>query len=266
MISIKVLKENGSTIAAVHGDKEAVLPVVYTYEPGDRIVFETDATPENGQFLVLQPDDALGESLVYVTGNVSYKIPFGEKRVCYSPKLFSGNRHLVTARAAREWEINAYRNLALNKMDQHNESHCFPHASANVETRGESVFAAHNAIDGIHANSSHGEWPYASWGINCNPQAVLNIDFGRVVCIDRVIIYLRADFPHDNWWKKVTLRFSDDTVQEFELEKTAQGQEFVLPQEKRAEWVRLEQLIPSEEKSPFPALTQLEVYGREAGE
>lgn len=33
-------------------------------------------------------------------------------------------------------------------------------------TRGESVFAAQNAIDGITVNTCHGEWLYQSWGIN----------------------------------------------------------------------------------------------------
>lgn len=42
------------------------------------------------------------------------------------------------------------RNLAKNVMDQHGETNCYPHASANVETRGEAVFAARNAIDGVH--------------------------------------------------------------------------------------------------------------------
>ena len=106
-------------------------------------------------FYVFQADDALGEALVYVTGEVSYEIPFGEKKVCYSPKIFSGESHLITARKAREWEYESYRNLAVNVMDQHGDTNCYPHATANVETRGESVFAARNAIDGVTSNHSH---------------------------------------------------------------------------------------------------------------
>ena len=48
---------------------------------------------------------------------MSYEIPFGEKRICYSPKVFYGNRHYLYARAARQDEIGAYRNLALNVCD-----------------------------------------------------------------------------------------------------------------------------------------------------
>ena len=66
----------------------------------------------------------------------------------------------------------------------------FPHAVANVETRGESVFAAQNAIDGNTSSNSHGDWPYESWGINRQDDATLRILFGRKVKIDRVILYL----------------------------------------------------------------------------
>lgn len=54
----------------------------------------------------------------------------------------------------------------LNPYDSHETKGIYPHAQANVETRGEAVFAARNAIDGVFANWSHGEWPYQSWGIN----------------------------------------------------------------------------------------------------
>lgn len=260
MISIKVLSKNGSTVSVAHGEQEVILPIKYTYEEGDRIVFETE---EKGRFMVLQPDDALGESLVYVTGNVDFRVPFGEKKICYSPKSFSGSSHLLTARYATREESMAYRNLAVNRMDQAGEPFCYPHATANVETRGESVFAARNAIDGIKANHSHGEWPYGSWGINQNPDAEIRVDFGREVVADKLVIYLRADFPHDNWWKQVTVRFSDDSTMVCRLEKTDQGQEILIGP-KQISWIQLEKLIKSDEPSPFPALTQLEVYGREA--
>ena len=42
-----------------------------------------------------QVDDALGKAFVYITDNVSYYIPFGEKRISYSPKVFSGSRHYL---------------------------------------------------------------------------------------------------------------------------------------------------------------------------
>ena len=89
----------------------------------------------------------------------------------------------------------------------------FPHASANVETRGESVFAARNAIDGVTANRSHGSWPYESWGINKRQDAEMLLEFGCPVDCDRVVLWTRADFPHDNWWIQARLTFSDGSVE-----------------------------------------------------
>lgn len=111
---------------------------------------------------------------------------------------------------ARAYEIGAYRNLALNVNDQHGNEVCYPRASANVETRGESVFAAMNAIDGVTENRSHGAWPYASWGINRQDDARIRLDFGRPVEVDTIVLYTRADFPHDNWWVDGKITFQTE--------------------------------------------------------
>lgn len=182
-------------------------------------------------------------------------------RISYSPKVFSGERHYLYAEAAREDEIVAYRNLALNPADQHCDVTFFPHATANVETRGEAAFAAKNAIDGVRANLSHGEWPYESWGINRQEDAAMRIDFGRTIRTDRVVLYTRSDFPHDNWWVQVTLKFSDGSSLDFPLEKSARGHELTFP-EREIQWIELCNLIKADDPSPFPALSQIEVYGR----
>ena len=210
MFSLKVIDKNERTVAWARGEEEVNLMVARTYEEGDRIVLEIS---KEGEYAWVQFDDALGRNLVYLTGNAQYQIPFGEKRINLSPKAFSGNKHLISVRKARDFEVKSYRNLALNVNDTHENTTCFPHAFANVETRGESVFAAKNAIDGVTANECHGEWPYDSWGINRNPDAEMTVDFGREVEIDRIILYIRADFPHDNWWKKATVTFSDGPSQ-----------------------------------------------------
>ena len=163
MLCIKVIDKNGLTINVRRDENEVHLSLFHEYQEGDQIIIEVSDTPV---FAWLQLDDALGRSLVYLTGNLWYKIPFGEKRINLSPKAFAGGRHLLTLKKARDFEVNTYRNLAFNVNDCHENSTCFPHASANVETRGEAVFAAKNAIDGVTAATCHGEWPYASWGIN----------------------------------------------------------------------------------------------------
>ncbi len=261
MLTLKVLRADNSTGGISDGENEVNLVYTSPYQEGDRIVLESS---EKNCFLVLQVDDALGSALVYLTENVLiYTIPFEAKRTCYSPKVFSGNHHLIRVRKAAEEEIKAYRNLALNVMDQQSNIYCFPHGHANVETRDEAVFAARNVMDGVTENRSHGQWPYQSWGINRRDDAEITIEFGRDVCIDKVVLYLRADFPHDNWWKQVTLRFSDNETMVCDLVKTGAGQTITFKKH-TVQWIRLEQLIKSDEPSPFPALTQFEVYGTEA--
>lgn len=259
MFCIKAMDKNEYAFAVSRGETEANLTVIREYEEGDRILIETSEKPV---YVWLQLDDALGRSLVYLTDNFQYILPFGSKRINLSPKVFSGNKHLLHIRKAYDFEIAAYRNLAFNVCDCHENLTCFPHATANVETRGEAVFAAKNAIDGVTANTCHGEWPYASWGINRNPQAAMKLDFGREVSIDRIIIYLRADFPHDNWWTNASLTFSNGDSMELMFSKIGEGQSFTFPP-KTITWLELSHLIPSEEESPFPALTQIEVYGTE---
>ncbi len=256
-LSIKVIDKNGKTRFVASGDNEVVLVNTAEYQEGDRISLETG---EKNIYVWFQADDALGASLVYITDNISFDIPFGEKRISYSPKAFMGSSHYLCARIAREDELKSYRNLALNVYDQHGDTHCYPHAYANVETRGESVFAARNAIDGIVANLSHGEWPYESWGINRNPDAEMTIDFGGEVTADKIVLYTRADFPHDSWWTSVTLRFSDGSETEWKLEKSVKPH--VLEMEpKKISSVTICRLIKADDESPFPALSQMEVYG-----
>ena len=123
------------------------------------------------------------------------------------------------------------------------------------------LFLACNAIDGTFANLYHGPYPYQSWGINQQLDAALKIEFGREVLLDKVILTLRADFPHDNYWQQVTLKFSDGTHEVFKTVKTEQRQSFTFAK-RAAEWVILTELIQADEPSPFPALTQIELFGQ----
>lgn len=258
ILSLKILDKNGNTLAVAKGEDFVDLVYAQEYQEGDMIELQSS---ESNIHVNWQVDDALGKAFVYLTGTVQYDIPFGEKRISYSPKVFYGNRHYIYAETAGEEEVFMYRNLALNPADQHKDVTCFPHATANVETRGESVFAAKNAIDGVRANLSHGEWPYESWGINRQDDALFRLEYGRPVEIDKIVLYLRADFPHDNWWKQVTVRFSDGSREVFELDKSERAH--VLPIAKRKiTWLTFGELIKADDPSPFPALTQIETYGR----
>jgi len=258
VLSLKVLDGQGNTLAVAKGEDFVDLVYSFEYKEGDVIELTTS---EKNVHINLQVDDALGSSFVYVTDTVKYDIPFGEKRISCSPKVFSGNRHYLYAEVAREDEVTAYRNLALNPADQHKEVTCYPHAYANVETRGESVFAAKNAIDGVRANLSHGEWPYESWGINRQDDATMTVDFGRLVEIDKIVLYTRADFPHDNWWTSAKVTFSDGSSEILKMEKSTRAHVFAI-EKRRVTSLSLSDLIKADDPSPFPALTQIEAYGR----
>lgn len=257
-ISVFVMNNAGEKLAEKCGVDEVNLYFNNSYDEGASITFSFGEVPS---YVWLTVDDAFNKSLVYVTGDVTYNIPFGEKRANISPKAFSGDRHLISVRRAKDFEVSAYRNLALNASDSHTVKNMFPHAVANVETRGESVFAAQNAIDGNTANESHGEWPYESWGINRQDDACIRIEFGREVSIDRIILYTRADFPHDNWWEQVHFDFSDGSDETFNMEKSVLPHEFTFS-EKKVTWVEMNNMKKADDPSPFPALTQIEIYGK----
>ncbi|AEC02941.1 carbohydrate-binding protein [Parasphaerochaeta coccoides] len=257
MITLSIARKD-SVIASRTGKEESILVHEGKYQEGDSIILETDEAPCH---LVIRLEATLSPALVFMKEkSFSLPIPVGEKHISYDPLSFQGNVHLVSARKASKQEITAWRNLALNPYDHHGNSALFPHASANVETRGESVFAARNAIDGYAAADGHGKWPYTSWGINRDPMASLRIEFGQDVEIDEIVLYLRADFPHDGWWKKATAHFSDGSSLELNLKKPKGAQRFSL-EKKITSFIVLDSLVKAAGPSPFPALAQIEAWG-----
>lgn len=235
------------------------LAVEEEYKEGDLIVLESE---KEGIWLKVRLDAALDEALLYLPGRqYVYHVPVGEQKVAMNPWSFAGTKKMITARQARAEEVTGFANLSFNPYDQHENEYVFPHAHANVETRGEAWFAARNAVDGEYANHGHGAWPYQSWGINRDPEAALTIEFGTEVEITQVRITIRCDFPHDSYWTQADLVFDDEIVQTVPLEKEDTPQVYALPEPLRCRKVRLERLIKAEDESPFPALTQIELWG-----
>ncbi len=259
-IQLKITIDNNCETKEIKtGFNEVFLVIEREYVNGDTINFY----PSSKGYYIISLDGGLTPSFVYSNGNsFSFPIPFGEKRDCYNPVSFEGTRHYIHARIASKDEIKVRKNLCLNTLDHHTNLSLFPHSYANVETRGESVFASRNAIDGVIANSNHGKWPFTSWGINQDPKAAITIDFNREVKIDEIAIYLRADFPHDAWWTEGTITFSDGSIEILKFEKTGSKQSFKI-KERVVTSLVFESLIKAEDPSPFPALTQIEAYGTE---
>ncbi|WP_334332202.1 hypothetical protein [Companilactobacillus sp. HBUAS59544] len=214
-------------------------------------------------FVWIQLEACIAPSLIYITKkNWDYTIPFNLQREWpYPDGAFLGKNHYSWARLATAEELKNRVNLAINTYDQHDENGAFPHASANAETRNETVFFAKNAIDGICANKKHGSYPFQSWGVDRREDAEFTLDFGRLVEIDQINFVLRADYPHDVNWSSIEVRFSDDSSERLALIRTRKCQEFPIAK-RQVKWLKLTKLKRIDNTDAFPALSQLEVYGR----
>lgn len=259
MIEIALESSAGNRVQQERYAKSGYMLVQAEYPEGAQLVF----TAAKG-FLWVQVDQAVAPSLLYLPeGRFVYRIPQGDACRAYPPGAFLGSSHLVRAWLPTEEELYRRRNLAHNPADQRGDVQAYPHATANVETRDESVFAARNVIDGFVCNDSHGDWPYQSWGIGAREDAWCKLEFGRPVFIDSMCLVLRADFPHDAYWTEGAVVLSDGAEIHFPLQRTGAPQ-WIDIGEHTVTWMRLEKLIKSDDPSAFPALSEWEVYGTEA--
>lgn len=258
MITIAAKDASGAILAQACHETEALLCFDRDYAEGDRIEITADA-----RHLWVQPDISVLPGEVYLPeGRMTWRVPAGEHRLAYRPGAFTEPRHIVSARAMAPEEVAAVRCLSRNPADLRGDTDFFPHCTANVETRGESVFAARNVIDGLRHNTFHGEWPFESWGIGARTDAWCKLDLGREAALDRMALTLRADFPHDAYWVRGEVELSDGEVIAFPLEKTGERQ-FIDLSGHTARWLRLVRLVKSDDPSAFPALRQWEVFGRD---
>lgn len=263
---VEVQAADGALLARQAGKAGAVHPLVFNlsrrFAPGDKI------RVQGAKHLAVQFDDRLGEIPIYAPKNeFAFTVPVAApnvkpRSIPYPPEAWAANRPRITIRPLTLRELDAYRNLACNSYDVRGQSDAFPHASSNSECRNEAVFAARNAIDGFKENHRHGGWPYQSWGPEQRKDLWWQVDFGREVEIDKLVIVIRADFPHDKHWKRVTLVFSDGSRKPFELQKTASPLTVAFPA-KRTTSV---QLIDWDQDEPLGwcALTEVEVWGRDS--
>lgn len=257
MITISVKDQTGALLAQASHPEEALLRIDREYQPGDTILIEADQN-----HLWVQMDMTLLPGEVYLPqGRMTWRIPEGEHRLAYCPVAFQGTRHTVTARLMTAAEVETRRNLARNPSDLRGDTDFYPHCTANVETRGESCFAARNVIDGMRHSDYHGEWPFQSWGIGAREDAWCLLDFGREVTIDEMALTLRADFPHDAYWVSGHVVLSDGSEYAYDLEKTGDRQ-FIPLGSHTVRWMRLERMQKSNDPSAFPALIEWEVFGR----
>ncbi|MBU3177525.1 carbohydrate-binding protein [Clostridium estertheticum] len=257
-LRIEIKDESNITISEMSGMEEISLIHTKKYKKGDKVCF---TNLSGNKYLVINIDNELSEALIYVPGNIlEFSIPFGDDSIPYSLCSFKGSNHTIDMRIATNEEIYCYRNLAKNVMDKSCNTTYYPHVTENVESRNEAIFAARNTIDGKTNNQGHGVWPYESWGTGQREDAELILDFGREVEVDKIALYLRADFPHDTYWNDITIVFSDGTQKNVRPIKTSDAQ-FIEFDKKRISWVKLMHFKMADEQSEIAALTEIEVYG-----
>ena len=249
----------GNVLARTEHPDEVQIALNHRWAEGDRV--EITAPPHS--HLWLRMGATIPEGEVYCPGgHVTWRVPAGEHRLAYAPLSFDAPRNILFARIMAESELQALRDIARNPLDLRGDTDFYPHCTANVETRNESVFAARNVIDGLRYNTYHGEWPFESWGIGAREDAWCRLDFGREVVVERMALTLRADFPHDAYW--ICGHVVDSTGRDisFDLTKTAERQWVDLGGQ-RVRWLQLERMVKSDDPSAFPSLRAWEVMGRD---
>ena len=261
IINLKLLRENGEVKWKAYGC-EIDERFSGEYEEGDKFRVELPDT----EFVKIRLDETLAESIIYVPDGVfEFAVPFGyERKSCYAPEAFAGDSHRITCSEIDEPEIYGERKISLNSHDRHNIAKYYPHAVANFVTREDPCFFERNAIDGVIENTGHGQYPYHSWGGGLREDLEYEVHFGTEVEVSRVVIFLRADFPHDTYWKEADVEFSDGTKIHTSLIGTAEGQAVEF-EPKKTEMVKLtgfKQQRLEDGSLSFAALTQIEIFGK----
>ncbi len=289
--SITLYDKDGKQKGTASGAAEACLSVT-AYQEGDRLVFETGEET----FGVCKVHSTIPEAILCMPKHrFSFEIPFGEALRGFAPGTFDGAQ-TVHIRKASEEELKQYRNLCFNPLDARKpievvdpdapewsnptdspaiavgEIEAYPHAYADRVTRNEGCFYVRNAIDGVVQTGGHGNYPYHSWGGAVHEDLTLAVYFGRPVRVDKLRLYLRADYAldaegreHDTYWHTAQIQLSDGFVTEIHPIKSAEGQDFDLG-EHTTEWMKFSRLDPLQHEGSlnFAALTQIELWGTEA--
>ena len=257
-LQFRVCRKDRSTRCTAEGENSILMQMPCRWAEGDCIRLESSHWPI---CLWLRLDEHIPAARIWLTGPVlEFPVPQGEENLlCYAPGAFAEERPILEARvSAFPQECYA---ISTNPLDRRGQTTYYPHCTANAETRNEAVFAARNTIDGLCDNTSHGYWPYESWGDDEYPDAEIMVEFGRPVRLEWVDIWLRADFPHDNWWQRGELKFSDGSALRLQFEKTGTCQRFPFSP-RTVTWAKLKHLQKDpEDPSPWPSLRQWVFWG-----
>lgn len=245
----------------------AGIKIMLKIENGKKVKICTD-----NHYFKLKFGKGVKESIIYISGeSAEIDIPSDEALSVFPDGAFDDAKASVIGDNASESEILSYRNLALNPADMPGQNEYFPHTYANFVTRNSIRFESRNAIDGFAETDGHYGFPFQAWGGGDRNDLEFDIDFGRNVMIDKLVIYMRADYTvneegleHDTYWNKITVCFSDNSEMILTLKKSGGGQSFSF-EPKTVRTIKLKNLVRdmSFPTRGFAALSQIEVWGRD---
>ena len=258
MLTLKILNKDKEILTEISG-KSISLDYGKEYHEGDYIRLESSVDT----YAAVKFDETMQESIIFIPDkSFEFAIPAENVRIsCYDKEAFCGENHVISAREVTEEEFYSYRKISLNSHDIHGKSKSYPHTSANFVTREDPAFYARNAIDGIIHNESHGSYPYHSWAGGAREDLEFKLDFGHKVLVDKIVFYLRADFPHDTYWKSLDVEFSDGSIEHAEFEGIAEGQAIEF-EAKETTYVKLVNFKQVSYPLSWAALTQIEIFGK----
>jgi hypothetical protein len=106
-------------------------------------------------------------------------------------------------------------------------------------------------------------YPLQSWGPK---DTVLKtdrfvIDFGREVNVSELVLYIRADFPHDAYFSEITVKFSDGSSVVINPVKDAKAQTFDLGNKTTSSIILTGFVTDKTNSQGWASLTEVEVYG-----
>ncbi len=257
IIKLQIINKDNQVLFESAGEK---IDTVYNgvYNDGDKIVVLAPDT----EYLALKLDEYLKESIIFMpTSSLEFPVPYGKYKAGYDKEAFAGDSHKLLVYEPEDSVKYTTRNISLNSHDIRGKKRYFPHAWANLVTREDVCFFERNAIDGIIENKGHGPYPYHSWAGGAREDLEYYLDFGTEVEVEKIVFFLRADFPHDTYWRAIDVEFSDKSTVTAEFIETADGQELVLPEKKKTRIIHLTNFKQAVLPFSWAALTQIEVYG-----
>ncbi|MBQ9963613.1 MAG: discoidin domain-containing protein [Clostridia bacterium] len=236
------------------------IPVAYT--ANDTL---TVTLPDGEHYLGLTLNSRMGETIVYVPGGTyTFTVPSHTLTETYTPTFSKNTFNTITARIIGTEELTKRHNLSVNPYDTTTNTTAYPHAVAGG-TGTAVTDQPRNAIDGVSSNKGYGAYPNHSWSAADSGNSWLQIDFGREVIVDEVLLKIRAGFDdsHDTYWKSGVLEFSDGSTEPITIDSTADAQTFTLDAPRTTTYVKLNNLVKVDASNSFVGLSEIAVYGTE---